>query len=82
MGFDFGKMIEKMGDTRYARCRHILIEEKGQEAQARLQGLKDEIAGDIDKFSEVAETVSTCTSAVRKMMWGSRGCTRELLSVD
>lgn len=63
MGFDFGKMMEKMGDSRYARCRHILIEEKGSEAQARLEALKADIAGDADKFSEVAKEISTCTSA-------------------
>lgn len=66
MGFDFGKMMEKMSDTRYARCRHILIEEKGEDAQARLEELKADIAGDLDKFSEVATNVSTCTSAVRR----------------
>lgn len=58
--------MEKMGDSRYARCRHILIEEKGSEAQARLEALKADIAGDADKFSEVAKEISTCTSAVRK----------------
>lgn len=53
MGFDFGKMAEKMTDSRYARVRHILIEEKGSEAKARLEGLKGEIANDPDKFSEI-----------------------------
>lgn len=66
MGFDFGKMVEKMTDPRYARVRHILIEEKGEEARARLEGVKNEIAGDVDKFSEFAEQMSTCTSAVRQ----------------
>lgn len=70
MGFDFGKMMEKAGDSRYARCRHILIEEKGPEAQARLGALKADIDGDVDKFSEVATEISTCTSAVRKRQTG------------
>lgn len=66
MGFDFGKMMEKMTDPRYARVRHILIEEKGEEAQAQLEEIKSGIAGDVDKFSEIAEQISTCTSAVRQ----------------
>lgn len=64
MGFDFNGMLEKMTDSRYARVRHILVEEKGDEGRAKLEAAKEEIAGDLDKFSEVAETLSTCTSAV------------------
>eukprot|EP00752_Nemacystus_decipiens_P007662 g6850.t1 len=65
MGFDFGGMLEKMTDPRYARVRHILVEEKGEQGRAKLEAAKEEIAGDLDKFSEVAETMSTCTSAPR-----------------
>lgn len=57
--------MEKMSDTRYARVRHILVEEKGEEGRARLEEAKAKIAGDLDTFSEVAEQMSTCTSAVR-----------------
>lgn len=64
MGFDFKGMLDKMGDTRYARVRHILVEEKGEEGQTRLAAVKEEIGGDLDKFSEVAEQISTCSSAV------------------
>lgn len=64
MGFDFGGMLEKMTDPRYARVRHILVEEKGEEGRSKLEGAKEEIAGNLDKFSEVAEAMSTCTSAV------------------
>lgn len=64
MGFDFKGMMEKMSDTRYARVRHILVEEKGEEGRSKLEAAKAEIAGDLDKFSEVAEAMSTCTSAV------------------
>lgn len=63
MGFE--GWLEKATDTRYARVRHILVDEKGEEGRARLQEVKDEVAGDLDKFSEVAEKISTCTSAVR-----------------
>ena len=65
MGFDFKSTMEKMSDTRYARVRHILVEEKGEEGKAKLEEAKAEIDGDLDKFSEVAERMSTCTSAVR-----------------
>ena len=65
MGFDFGGMLEKMTDPRYARVRHILVEEKGEEGRAKLEAAKEQIAGDLDKFSDIAETMSTCTSAVR-----------------
>lgn len=64
MGFDFKSTMEKMSDTRYARVRHILVDEKGEEGRARLEEVKAEIDGDLDKFSEVAERMSTCTSAV------------------
>lgn len=64
MGFDFKATIEKMSDTRYARVRHILVEEKGDAGRTKLEAAKEEIAGDLDKFSEVAEKMSTCTSAV------------------
>lgn len=64
MGFDFKSAMEKMSDTRYARVRHILVEEKGEEGKAKLEEAKAEIGGDLDKFSEVAERMSTCTSAV------------------
>lgn len=64
MGFDFKGAIEKMSDTRYARVRHILVEEKGDAGRAKLEEAKEEIAGDLDKFSEFAEKMSTCTSAV------------------
>ncbi|CAM9910150.1 unnamed protein product [Pylaiella littoralis] len=63
MGFDFKATIEKMSDTRYARVRHILVEEKGDAGRTKLEAAKEEIAGDLDKFSEVAEKMSTCTSA-------------------
>lgn len=66
MGFDFKGMMEKMSDSRYARVRHILVDEKGEEGRARLEQVKEEIAGDLDKFSEMAEKISTCTSAVRR----------------
>ncbi|CAM9877231.1 unnamed protein product [Ectocarpus sp. 12 AP-2014] len=65
MGFDFKGTLEKMSDTRYARVRHILVEEKGEEGRSKLEEAKEEIAGDLDKFSEVAEKMSTCTSAPR-----------------
>eukprot|EP00904_Undaria_pinnatifida_P004010 jgi/Undpi1/1360/HiC_scaffold_11.g04752.m1 len=65
MGFDFKSAIEKMSDTRYARVRHILVDEKGEEGRARLEEVKAEIDGDLDKFSEVAERMSTCTSAAK-----------------
>lgn len=64
MGFDFKGMMDKMADTRYARVRHILVEEKGEEGRSKLEAAKEEIAGDLDNFSEVAEAMSTCTSAV------------------
>lgn len=64
MGFDFKGMLEKMGDTRYARVRHILVPEKGEEGRVRLAAVKEEIGGDLDTFSEVAEQISTCSSAV------------------
>lgn len=64
MGFDFKSAMEKMSDTRYARVRHILVEEKGEEGKAKLEEAKAETGGDLDKFSEVAERMSTCTSAV------------------
>ncbi|CAM9151848.1 unnamed protein product [Hapterophycus canaliculatus] len=63
MGFDFKSTLEKMSDTRYARVRHILVEEKGEEGRAKLEEAKAKIGGDLDKFSEVAEKISTCTSA-------------------
>ena len=66
MGFDFNGMFEKMSDSRYARVRHILVEEKGEEGRARLEAVKKDIEGDWDKFSETAERISTCTSAVRR----------------
>lgn len=66
MGFDFKATLEKMSDTRYARVRHILVEEKGEEGRAKLEEAKAEIGGDLDKFSEVAEKISTCTSAVSR----------------
>ena len=66
MGFDFNGMFEKMSDSRYARVRHILVEEKGEEGRARLEAVKKDIEGDLDKFSETAERISTCTSAVRR----------------
>lgn len=40
------------------------MEEKGDAGRAKLEEAKEEIAGDLDKFSEVAEKMSTCTSAV------------------
>lgn len=64
MGFDFKSAMEKMSDTRYARVRHILVDEKGEEGKAKLEEAKVEIDGDLDKFSEVAERMSTCSSAV------------------
>lgn len=67
MGFDVGKMLEKMTDPRYARVRHILIEEKGEEAKARLEDIKQQVGQDADKFSEFATQISTCTSAVRHL---------------
>lgn len=66
MGFDFKGTLEKMSDPRYARVRHILVEEKGEEGRSKLEEAKEEIAGDLDKFSEVAEKMSTCTSAVSR----------------
>lgn len=64
MGFDFKGMMEKMSDSRYARVRHILVDEKGEAARERLEAVKEEIDGDLDKFSEQAIAISTCTSAV------------------
>lgn len=64
MGFDFKDMMEKMSDSRYARVRHILVEEKGEEGRARLDEVKEAIGGDLEKFSAEAERISTCSSAV------------------
>lgn len=64
MGFDFKDMFEKMSDSRYARVRHILVDEKGEEGRNRLEEVKETIGGDLDKFSAEAERISTCTSAV------------------
>ncbi|CAM9126875.1 unnamed protein product [Choristocarpus tenellus] len=55
--------MEKMTDSRYARARHILLEEKGSEAKARLEEVKLSVDGDIEKFSDAAREMSTCTSA-------------------
>ncbi|CAM9332520.1 unnamed protein product [Discosporangium mesarthrocarpum] len=63
MGIDFKKMFENMGDNRYAKARHILIEEKGPEVKAKLEEVKESIGGDVDKFAEVAKEMSKCTSA-------------------
>lgn len=62
-----------MSDPRYARVRHILVEEKGEEGRSKLEEAKEEIAGDLDKFSEVAEKMSTCTSAVSRANLSAAG---------
>lgn len=82
MGFDFKSAIEKMSDTRYARVRHILVDEKGEEGRARLEEVKAEIDGDLDKFSEMAERMSTCTSAVGRRTNCNQPDTHILLGIS